>query len=121
MSVIPPYFFPQYYCSYLFFISLPRRKIKTLATGSYGKESLGCQRPGAQHMLVQKRSRDTKWYSLLADEEWVGGGMREGMEGWLERGNFDGVGGQRRGLGEVRGEGLRRRGERVDNEDDKKV
>ena len=52
-----------------------------------------------QHLIVKGRSRDTAWFSVV-DGEWavVGGGMEE----WLEEGNFDGEGRQRRGLEEVR-------------------
>lgn len=39
-----------------------------------------------KHMVIKGRRRDTAWFSCL-DEEWEGG-LREALEGWLERSNF---------------------------------
>jgi RimJ/RimL family protein N-acetyltransferase len=49
------------------------------------------------HMLVKGRNRDTAWYAII-DEDWPG--IRAGFERWLDPGNFDAVGRQRRPLGE---------------------
>ena len=48
-----------------------------------------------QHMIVKGRSRDTAWFSMLADE-WPA--MKARMEGWLTPDNFDEQGRQRRRL-----------------------
>ncbi|MCJ1302961.1 hypothetical protein MMC08_005766 [Hypocenomyce scalaris] len=53
-----------------------------------------------QHLVVKGRNRDTAWFSML-DREWEG--VRRGLEMWLEEGNFDEGGRQRRGLVEIRG------------------
>jgi len=61
-----------------------------------------------RQMQVDKgRSRDSVWYGIV-DGEW--GVRRRAFEMWLESGNFDGEGRQRRGLGEIR-EGLMGEGE----------
>ena len=52
-----------------------------------------------QHMLVKGRNRDTAWYSLL-DGEWPA--ARAAFEAWLDDGNFDADGRQRRSLAELR-------------------
>lgn len=56
-----------------------------------------------QHMIIKGRNRDTAWYSLL-DSEWAAeeeeGGVRAGFERWLEEGNFDEQGRQKRRLEE---------------------
>ncbi|PVH76319.1 GNAT family acetyltransferase [Cadophora sp. DSE1049] len=60
-----------------------------------------------KHLVVKGRRRDTAWYSCL-DDEWFlegRGGVKGGLEGWLEKGNFDESGKQIRKLEEVR-EGL---------------
>ncbi|KAI1812169.1 acyl-CoA N-acyltransferase [Poronia punctata] len=48
-----------------------------------------------QHMIVKGRSRDTAWFSIV-DEEWEG--VKKAMERWLDEGNFDRDGRQRRRL-----------------------
>jgi hypothetical protein len=48
-----------------------------------------------QHMLVKGRNRDTAWFSLL-DHEWPA--RRTALIDWLDRGNFDAAGRQRRHL-----------------------
>jgi RimJ/RimL family protein N-acetyltransferase len=52
-----------------------------------------------QHMVVKGRSRDTAWYSVI-DGEWPR--ARVGFERWLDAGNFDAAGRQRRTLAECR-------------------
>ena len=52
------------------------------------------------HMIVKGRSRDSAWFSVT-DEEWVGG-VKEALESWLQKGNFDEEGGQRRKLEDIR-------------------
>jgi RimJ/RimL family protein N-acetyltransferase len=52
-----------------------------------------------QHMLVKDRNRDTAWYSML-DAEWPA--VRAAFEAWLDDGNFDTQGRQRRSLAELR-------------------
>ncbi len=49
-----------------------------------------------QATVVKGRNRDTAWYSVV-DGEW--GRLRARFEAWLDAGNFDGDGRQRRGLG----------------------
>jgi len=48
-----------------------------------------------QSMVYKGRSRDTAWYAIL-DTEWPG--LREAYEQWLDPGNFDEAGAQRRSL-----------------------
>lgn len=50
-----------------------------------------------QHMIIKGLNRDTAWFSLL-DSEWAEGGAEAGFERWLEEGNFDGQGKQKRRL-----------------------
>jgi RimJ/RimL family protein N-acetyltransferase len=45
--------------------------------------------------IVKGRSRDTSWFSII-DEEWPA--IRAGYEAWLDPGNFDGAGQQRKTL-----------------------
>ncbi len=52
-----------------------------------------------QHMVVKGRNRDTAWYAML-DREWAG--VRAALEAWLDPGNFDERGRQRRRLEELR-------------------
>lgn len=52
-----------------------------------------------QHMVAKGRNRDTAWYAIL-DGEWPL--VRAGFETWLDDGNFDGDGRQRRSLAECR-------------------
>jgi len=53
-----------------------------------------------QHMIIKGRNRDTAWYSML-DGEWPA--VKAGFERWLDPGNFDGEGRQRKTLAECRG------------------
>lgn len=55
-----------------------------------------------QHMIVKQRNRDTAWFSML-DGEWDR--VKRGFEAWLDPGNFNEEGMQRKGLKELR-EGL---------------
>ena len=52
-----------------------------------------------QAIVYKGRSRDTAWYSII-DREWPR--VREAFEHWLDPGNFDADGRQRRGLAEIR-------------------
>jgi RimJ/RimL family protein N-acetyltransferase len=52
-----------------------------------------------QHKIAKGRNRDTAFFSLL-DHEWPS--ARSAFEQWLEPGNFDGKGRQRRTLEEIR-------------------
>lgn len=60
---------------------------------------LGFQYEGTfrQAAVVKGRSRDTAWFSIV-DGEWSG--LRQRFERWLDPGNFDSQGNQRRRLGE---------------------
>jgi RimJ/RimL family protein N-acetyltransferase len=51
------------------------------------------------HMVVKGRQRDTDWYSIVGDE-WPR--CRQALEAWLEPGNFDADGRERRSLAELR-------------------
>jgi RimJ/RimL family protein N-acetyltransferase len=51
-----------------------------------------------QHMVVKGRNRDTAWYAIT-DADWPS--IRGAFERWLEPGNFDSEGRQRRRLGEL--------------------
>jgi RimJ/RimL family protein N-acetyltransferase len=53
-----------------------------------------------KHMVVKGRNRDTAWFSVT-DDEWEGG-VKGGLEKWLENANFDESGLQLRKLEEVR-------------------
>ena len=55
-------------------------------------------------MVVKGRRRDTAWYSVIHDE-WKGG-IKEALEKWLSKENFDEQGKQVKKLEEIR-EGLR--------------
>lgn len=48
-----------------------------------------------QAMVTRGRNRDTAWFSII-DSEWPG--LRAAFEGWLDAGNFDADGKQRRPL-----------------------
>jgi RimJ/RimL family protein N-acetyltransferase len=48
-----------------------------------------------QHMMYKGRNRDTAWFSIT-DEEWPG--VKKAFEGWLDGGNFDGEGKQKKRL-----------------------
>lgn len=52
-----------------------------------------------EHMVVKGRNRDTAWYAIV-DRDWPP--IREAFEGWLDPGNFDVEGSQRRSLAEFR-------------------
>jgi RimJ/RimL family protein N-acetyltransferase len=52
-----------------------------------------------QHMVIKDRNRDTAWYALL-DHEWPA--ARAAFEKWLDPGNFDREGRQRRTLADLR-------------------
>jgi RimJ/RimL family protein N-acetyltransferase len=52
-----------------------------------------------QHQIVKGRNRDTAWYAIL-DHEWPA--IRASFEAWLDDGNFDEAGHQRRRLSELR-------------------
>jgi RimJ/RimL family protein N-acetyltransferase len=52
-----------------------------------------------QHMVVKGRNRDTAWFSLL-DGEWPA--ARAAFCAWLDEGNFDAAGRQRRSLASLR-------------------
>lgn len=52
-----------------------------------------------QHMIARGRNRDTAWFAML-DGEWPG--VKGAMEGWLDEGNFDEQGKQRRRLEEFK-------------------
>ena len=49
-----------------------------------------------QHMIVKGRSRDTAWFAMI-DRDWPA--IRAAFEAWLDPGNFDDAGRQRRPLG----------------------
>lgn len=52
-----------------------------------------------QHLIIKGRSRDSDWYSIL-DSEWAVVG--EALKKWLDPGNFDEQGMQRKGLVDIR-------------------
>lgn len=52
-----------------------------------------------QAVVVKGRNRDTAWYSLL-DREWPR--ARDALERWLDAGNFDADGRQKRSLAAIR-------------------
>jgi RimJ/RimL family protein N-acetyltransferase len=52
-----------------------------------------------QHMIVKGRNRDTAWYSMI-DTEWPR--VKAAFEAWLDPGNFDEAGRQKRRLEEIR-------------------
>lgn len=51
-----------------------------------------------QATIYKRRNRDTAWFSMI-DREWPA--VRAGFEAWLDPGNFDAEGGQRRRLREL--------------------
>jgi RimJ/RimL family protein N-acetyltransferase len=53
-----------------------------------------------QHMIVKGRNRDTAWLAVI-DSEWPR--LREAFHAWLEPGNFDPDGRQRRKLSDLIG------------------
>jgi RimJ/RimL family protein N-acetyltransferase/predicted ester cyclase len=57
------------------------------------------------HMVVKGRNRDTAWYAIT-DEEWPA--VRAGFRAWLDPGNFDAEGAQRRRLSDLIGDARRR-------------
>lgn len=52
-----------------------------------------------QHMIIKGLNRDTAWFALL-DHEWPR--ARAALEAWLDPGNFDETGRQRRRLEDIR-------------------
>jgi RimJ/RimL family protein N-acetyltransferase len=52
-----------------------------------------------QHMIVKGENRDTAWYSVI-DKEWPV--LKKAYEGWLDAGNFDSDGNQKRRLEDFR-------------------
>jgi len=52
-----------------------------------------------QHMVVKGRNRDTAWYAIT-QRRWPA--VRAALQAWLDPGNFDSAGRQRRTLGELR-------------------
>ena len=48
-----------------------------------------------QHMIIKGRNRDTAWYAMI-DRDWPA--IRQAFEAWLDPGNFDADGHQRRPL-----------------------
>jgi RimJ/RimL family protein N-acetyltransferase len=62
-------------------------------------ERLGFQFEGIfrQAVVYKGRNRDTAWYSVI-DREWPA--VQQAFEGWLDPGNFDADGRQRRPLGD---------------------
>jgi RimJ/RimL family protein N-acetyltransferase len=52
-----------------------------------------------QHMIIKGRNRDTAWFAML-DGEWPA--IKRGYERWLDDGNFDEEGRQRRSLAVLR-------------------
>ncbi len=51
-----------------------------------------------RHMVVKGRNRDTAWFAIT-DDEWPA--VRAGFRAWLDSGNLDEAGRQRRSLGEL--------------------
>lgn len=51
-----------------------------------------------QHMVVKGRNRDTAWFAIV-DAEWPA--IRAGMQRWLDSGNFDTEGAQKKPLREM--------------------
>lgn len=52
-----------------------------------------------KHLVIKGRNRDTAWYAIV-DDDWPA--IRAGFEAWLDPGNFDEEGTQKRSLGELR-------------------
>jgi hypothetical protein len=52
-----------------------------------------------QAMVTRGNNRDTAWFSIV-DREWPA--LRTAFEAWLDPGNFDAEGGQRRNLASFR-------------------
>lgn len=53
-----------------------------------------------QMTMYKNRNRDTAWYAII-DKDWPG--VRAGYEAWLDPGNFDDKGRQKRSLSDMRG------------------
>jgi RimJ/RimL family protein N-acetyltransferase len=51
-----------------------------------------------KHLVIKGRNRDTAWYAIV-DDDWPA--IRAGFEAWLNPGNFDEQGTQKRPLGEL--------------------
>ncbi|RDL41481.1 uncharacterized protein BP5553_01460 [Venustampulla echinocandica] len=58
-----------------------------------------------KHMIVKGRRRDTAWFSIL-DDEWQAG-VKKALVEWLDEGNFDSHGIQKRKLEEIRQETIK--------------
>ncbi|KAL2062150.1 hypothetical protein VTL71DRAFT_6416 [Oculimacula yallundae] len=57
-----------------------------------------------KHLVMKGRRRDSVWFSCI-DDEWFlqgKGGVKAGLEGWLEKSNFDEEGKQIRKLEDIR-------------------
>ncbi|KAI1292382.1 putative acetyltransferase, GNAT family [Xylaria venustula] len=52
-----------------------------------------------KHMVIKGRSRDTAWFAII-DDDWPG--IKKAFEDWLDPGNFDGSGAQRKKLEDFR-------------------
>lgn len=52
-----------------------------------------------QHMVMKGANRDTAWFAII-DKDWPG--IKSGFEKWLDPGNFDESGGQKKRLQECR-------------------
>lgn len=52
-----------------------------------------------QHMVVKGENRDTAWYAMI-DKEWPA--LARAYDAWLDPGNFDGDGNQKKRLEELR-------------------
>jgi RimJ/RimL family protein N-acetyltransferase len=66
------------------------------AAGRYGFSFEGVFR---NHRVIKGRNRDTAWFSIT-DAEWPA--ARAAFEAWLDAGNFDAEGRQKRSLSEIR-------------------
>lgn len=76
-------------------------------------ERLGFRYEGTfrQALVTKSRNRDTAWFSIV-DAEWPA--LRQAFEQWLDPGNFDAQGRQRRKLAELQREAFDRAGLRRD-------
>lgn len=61
------------------------------------------------HRIVRGRNRDTAWYAIVDDEDWVRGRVGAALKAWLRPDNFRADGSQVKKLEEIR-EQLRRDG-----------
>jgi RimJ/RimL family protein N-acetyltransferase len=88
------------------FDDLGYRRLGALSASHFHSSRRAAERLGfayegtfRQHMVVKGRNRDTAWHAML-DREWPG--VRAALEAWLDPGNFDERGRQRRRLEELR-------------------